>query len=191
MWVPCIYILWKYKYYIIFHRSISTKMTSKNPISIISSHCFQTKLCIGPTLGIMASLIDPHLMCIPLKIKVNYKNMINQENVEWNKISIHYYNLNDFAYVLTILTVLWISETCLAIQSNNIKALSRHNPTLKKTISLCYCFRHFPIIIFNWINVWNDVKSIKIWYCIKAPFIWYKMCLITFQLFYIVSVYHD
>ena len=82
-------------------------MTSKNPISIISTHCLQTKLCIGPTLGIMASLIDPHLMCIPLKIKVNYKNMINQENVELllqyieiyieNKISIHYYNLNDFA----------------------------------------------------------------------------------------------
>ena len=81
-------------------------MTSKNPISIISSHCFQPKLCIGPTLGIMASLIDPPLMCIPLKIKVNNKNMINQENIELlpyieiyieNEISIQYYNLNDFA----------------------------------------------------------------------------------------------
>ena len=57
-------------------------MTSKNPISIISTRCFQTNLCIGTPLGIMASLIDPHLMCIPLKIKVNYKNMINQENME-------------------------------------------------------------------------------------------------------------
>ena len=84
-------------------------MTSKNPISIISTRCFQTNLCIGTPLGIMASLIDPHLMCIPLKIKVNYLNMINQENVTTivllqyieiyieNKISIHYYNLNDFA----------------------------------------------------------------------------------------------
>ena len=82
-------------------------MTSKNPISIISTRCFQTNLCIGTPLGIMASLIDPHLMCIPLKIKVNYLNMINKEDVELllqyieiyieNKISIHYYNLNDFA----------------------------------------------------------------------------------------------
>ena len=82
-------------------------MNIKNPINIISTRCFQTSLCVGTPLGIMASLIDPHLTCISLKIKVNYKNMINQENVELllqyieiyieNKISIHYYNLNDFA----------------------------------------------------------------------------------------------
>ena len=108
-YVDMIYLcMWKYKYYIIFHRSTSTKMTSKNPISIIPTRCFQTSLCIGTPLGIMTSLIDPHLMCIPLKIKVkyNYKNMINLTTIVLlqyieiyieNKISIHYYNLNDFA----------------------------------------------------------------------------------------------